>query len=278
MAGNQSPIYSRVGDIQGPTLLTNPVAAGSNASYNGSDANTYHLYAADYLNGGFVQRIRLKANGTNAANVIRFWIHNGLGTLGTTTTAPQTPTATVSASVGTMTPGTYYMRVQALDAFGQPGPFSTEISNTVPSTGNNLVWGWSAPATVTQGVSQYRVAIGLASNQQQFYYANISGSSVTFTQNTAYILGGNLGTFTGGYIGQIANSSTLFVSDLAYNTTFIGEMSLPATTAIATAGTVDIDYPLNIALPPGWGIIAGLGTLAGTGANGWYATAIGGKY
>jgi len=279
MAGNITPIFSRVGDVPTGVLLLNPVnsaGAANSTGYVGTDANTYQVYSADYLNGGFVQRIRLKANGTNPANVVRFWINNGAGNLQTTTTAPQTPTATLSSTQSsTMIPAVYYMKVQAIDAFGQPGPFSTEISNTVPTGGNNIVWGWTAPATATQGVSTYRVIIGLASNQQQIYFGNIAGTSVTFTQNTSYITGGTVGTFTGGLIGQVANSSAVYATSLQYNQSLIGEISLPATTAIATAGTVDIDFPLNLALPPGYRILAGLGTAT---ANGWYATAVAGKY
>lgn len=280
MAGNITPIFSRVGDIQGPVLMLNPVSATASAGatgYVGTDANTYNVYFADATNGGFVQRIRLKANGTNPANVVRFWICNGLGNIQTTTSAPTTPTATLSATQTTnvqqLTPATYFMKVQAIDAFGQPGVFSTEISNTVPAGGNNIVWGWSAPSTTTQGVSAYRMVLGLATNQEQFYIANIAGSVTSFTQNTSHFT--TLSTYTGGFIGQIANSTATYVTSMTYNSTLIGEISLPATTAIATAGTVDIDYPLNIALPPGYSIIAGLGTAT---ANGWYATAIAGKY
>ena len=61
----------------------------------------------------------------------------------------------------------------------------------------------------------------------------------------------------------------------AANNTFYGEVSLPATTATATAATVDIDYPLNFALPPGYRIYVGLGTAVATG---WTVTTIGGVY
>jgi len=271
MAGNQSPIFSRVGDVQGSVLMLNPVGT-TGAGYTGLDANTYSIYSADPTNGGFVQRIRLKSNNTNPANVVRFWMCNANGDYATTTTAPQTPTATISATSGTMTPGTYYMKVQALDAYGQPGSFSSEISNTVPSTGNNIVWGWSAPATVTQGVSGYRLAIGVAANQEQFVIANVTGTS--YTQNTTFFTG-QLGNQVGQFTGYIGNSSATFTTSLLLNTTLIGEVSIPAFTASATAATADVDYPLNIAVPPGYRIIAGLGT---TTANGIFATAIAGKY
>jgi predicted ribonuclease toxin of YeeF-YezG toxin-antitoxin module len=61
----------------------------------------------------------------------------------------------------------------------------------------------------------------------------------------------------------------------ATNNTFYGQVSLPATTAINTAATVEIDYPMNVALNPGFRIYAGLGT---TVAASWVCTAVGGKY
>ena len=61
----------------------------------------------------------------------------------------------------------------------------------------------------------------------------------------------------------------------ATNNTFYGQISLPGTTAINTAATVEIDYPMNIALNPGFRIYVGLGT---TVAAGWVCTAVGGKY
>ena len=61
----------------------------------------------------------------------------------------------------------------------------------------------------------------------------------------------------------------------ASNNSFFGQVSLPGTTASNTAATVEIDYPMNVALPPGFRIYVGLGT---TVAAGWVCTAIGGKY
>lgn len=61
----------------------------------------------------------------------------------------------------------------------------------------------------------------------------------------------------------------------AANNSFYGEISLPATTAIATAATVEIDYPMNFALPPTFTIYVGLGT---TVVAGWVCTPIAGEY
>lgn len=77
-----------------------------------------------------------------------------------------------------------------------------------------------------------------------------------------------------------ASVARIFLNNGSANTTaannsFYGEVSLPGTTAIATAATIDIDYPMNFALPPGFRIYVGLGT---TVAAGWVCVAIGGEY
>jgi hypothetical protein len=140
MAGNTTPIFSRIGAIGGIGSTTLTTAA---ADYTGVGANNSLIFTSDATNGGFVQRVRLKAIGTNVATVARIYINNG-STNGTAT-----------------------------------------------------------------------------------------------------------------------------------NNVFYGEISLPATTAATTAATVDIDYPMNFALPAGYKLYAGLGA---TVASGWVASVIAGAY
>lgn len=140
---NASPIFSKEGAIglnAGATLGTAIVS-----DYNGTGTNNAVVFTADATNGGFVQRLRFKALGTNAVSVARIYINNG------------------SAN---------------------------------SSSGNN---------------------------------------------------------------------------------TFYGEISLPSTTASTTAATVDIDYPLNFALPAGYRIVVGI-SAASTLASGWAVTTIAGAY
>lgn len=59
------------------------------------------------------------------------------------------------------------------------------------------------------------------------------------------------------------------------NSVLIGEVSLPATTANAAGSTIDIEYPINRAVKPGYEIYVGLGTAV---AAGWQFAAIGGEY
>jgi hypothetical protein len=63
----------------------------------------------------------------------------------------------------------------------------------------------------------------------------------------------------------------------AANNTFYGELSLPSTSASTTAATVDIDYPLNFALPAGYRIVVGISATT-TLASGWTPTVIAGSY
>lgn len=61
----------------------------------------------------------------------------------------------------------------------------------------------------------------------------------------------------------------------ATNNSFYGEQSLPGTTAINTAATIEMDYIMNFALPAGFRIYVGLAT---TVAAGWVVTPVGGEY
>jgi hypothetical protein len=72
MASNYNPIYSKVGDIQwGTTAITT-----ANTAKDGT-GTVLTVFAADTANGGFVQRIRFRAAGTNVATVARIFINNG---------------------------------------------------------------------------------------------------------------------------------------------------------------------------------------------------------
>lgn len=63
----------------------------------------------------------------------------------------------------------------------------------------------------------------------------------------------------------------------AANSSFLTEISLPATTASATAAQPDFVIPLNLALPAGYKIYLTVGTAPG-GSGQFSATAVGGKY
>jgi len=65
------------------------------------------------------------------------------------------------------------------------------------------------------------------------------------------------------------------VNTSAANNQLIGQISLPATTAINTAATAEPEYALEMMIPPTFRIYIGLGT---TVAASWIATCVGGDY
>lgn len=79
---------------------------------------------------------------------------------------------------------------------------------------------------------------------------------------------------------NVATVARIFINNgstpaTATNNTFFGEVSLPATTATNTAATVEIIYPLEMAIRAGFRIYVGLATAV---AAGWTANAIAGQY
>lgn len=247
MAGNAAPIYSRVADIQGGDVITT-----ASADYTGQGILNASVFTADATNGGFVQRLRFKALGTNVATVARIYINNGQGRLVSSVSAVSgTPTGTPSSSGGTLQTGTYFAKIVAVDQYGIPTAASTETASvSVTGPTGSISWAWTA---VTGAVS-YRVYVGPVTGGQVSYFTSSTNS---FTQTTA--------------VGVRDNLST----GVNNNNSFYGEVSLPATTATNTAATTDIDYPMNLALPPSYRIIVGNAT---TVAAGWQVMAIGGAY
>jgi len=111
-------------------------------------------------------------------------------------------------------------------------------------------------------------------------YTGVSGNhQLVFTadaNNGGYIqklrfkaIGTNVATVARIYLNNGSTNGT------AANNVFYGELSLPASTATNTASTGDIEYPLELALPPGFKIYVGVAT---TVAAGWICTAVGGQY
>jgi hypothetical protein len=73
-------------------------------------------------------------------------------------------------------------------------------------------------------------------------------------------------------------ASGALVSNTSLNTHKIGEIGLPAVTVSQTLAAPHIEYPLNMAIPPGYRISVAFGTSTGTGTNGWAVQGVGGKY
>jgi len=246
MSGNISPIFSRAGDIQGGVILT----TGAN-DYSGQNINNAIVFSADPSNGGYIQRLRFKALGTNVATVCRIFINNGLGRLAPVIPAVSTaPTGVASNSDGTLQSGSYYAKIIAVDQYGSKTAISSE-SQAVSVTGptGSIVWTWPS----VDGAASYMVFVGNAPNEQVSYFKTTED---WFFQSDPI-----------GIVGTV-NGSTI-------NNWLFGELSLPATTASSNSANIEIDYPMNFALPPKYSILVGLGTSV---AGGWSVSAIGGKY
>ena len=251
MAANTAPIFSKVGDIQGGVTLISAAA-----DYTGASVNNSIVFQADATNGGFLQKLRFKAIGTNAATVARIYINEGYVPVATTVGTPAGLAGTPSSSGGSLQPATYYAKLQGIDQWGAPGAFSAEASATTTGTTGSIAWAWTA----LTGAVSYRLFVGPATGSQVIYFTSSTNS---YSMTTATI---NLTT------NLPAQGVT---TDFTTNNLFYGECSLPATTAATTSATVDIDYPMNIALPPAFHIVVGLGAAV---AAGWVVTGIAGKY
>ena len=73
MAGNNYPIYSKVGDIQWSTTAV----TAANTTTDLTTGTIYLIFTADATNGGYVQKLRFRSLGTNIATVARIWLNNG---------------------------------------------------------------------------------------------------------------------------------------------------------------------------------------------------------
>lgn len=248
MAANTAPIYSRQGDVQGGDILFTGVN-----DYTGQSTSTVVVFASDLTNGGFVQRLRFKAaGGTTNATSARIYYNNGQSRfLGQAAAPTAAPTGTPSISGGTLSTGTFFGRVVTIDGYGGKSAAGLE-SATVNVTGpsGSITWNWVG----TSGAASYRLYVGPTTNGQLSYFTT---TTTTLVQTTSVGTRDNL---------------TVAVSN---NNTLIGELSLPIVAASSTAGTIDIDYPLNFALPPGGRILV---CLSNTVTGGWIVTAIGGEY
>lgn len=246
MPANIDPIFSRTADFQSGGTLTTAAA-----DYTGQNINNVVVFTADSSNGGFVQKLRFKALGTNVATVVRIYINNGMLRLAPTVAAPAgTPTGTPAGTGGTLATGTYYAKIVAIDQYGGQSAASTEtaVVNVTGPTGS-ITWSWTASA----GAASYKVYIGPVTGGQASYFTTTTNSYVQTSP-----------------VGQrdSLNGSVL-------NNFLFGEISLPATTASATTATPDLDYPMNIPIQAGYRVLAGLGT---TVAAGWHVTAVAGAY
>jgi hypothetical protein len=137
-------------------------------------------------------------------------------------------------------------------------PIFTAKGDTSTNDGNNI------PTNLTTAAADYT---GVSANNAIFFTAGSNGGYIERIRFKA--LGTNVASVARIYLNNGSAHTT------ATNNVLYGELGLPATTAIATAPTVDLDYPMGFVLPAAWTIYIGLGT---TVAAGWTPTVIGGQY
>lgn len=119
--------------------------------------------------------------------------------------------------------------------------------------------------TLTTAANDYT---GISANNALVFTADTTNGS--FVQRLRFKA---LGTNTASVARIYINNGS--VNTTANHNSFYGEIALAATTAIATTSTIDLDYPLNFALNPGFRIYVGLGT---TVSAGWVVIPIAGDY
>jgi hypothetical protein len=137
------------------------------------------------------------------------------------------------------------------------------IYSRVGSVSNNGTTGMNQ--LVTAAANDYT---GAGANNSLIFTADATNGG--FVQRIRFKAGGT----------NVASVARIFINNgstngTAANNVFYGEVTLPATTANAAAPTIDVDYPMNFAIDPGFRIYFGLGTAV---ASGWVATVIAGKY
>lgn len=108
---------------------------------------------------------------------------------------------------------------------------------------------------------------GVSANHQLIFTAGPNGAYVKRIHCVAK--GTNTASVLRVYLNNGSTNAT------ATNNQFLGQVSLPGTTATNTAATAEVDYPLEMMIPAGFKIYAGVGT---TVASGWVCTAVGGDY
>lgn len=245
---NTDPIYSRRGAISRAVLLKTAAA-----DYTGISEYNKEVFEGDATNGSFIQRLRFKALGTNVATVARIYLNNG-GPNQNWAAAPAAPGGTPSATGGSMLSGSYYAQVIAIDSRGQQsaiGALSALVTVSSATGIGSIAWTWTAVV----GAVSYRIYV--SSNAT-------SGNAVRYFTSA-----------TNSYTQLLMPVNGTFDDPMVGNSKLYGEVSLPATTASASSATSDIDYPMNIAIPPGWEVYVGLGT---TVAAGWLVMPVGGDY
>jgi len=131
-----------------------------------------------------------------------------------------------------------------------------------PDVSDDLTTGFGGPITLAS--NDYT---GASANYTLVHTAGTNGSYVKKLRVKA------IGTNAAGVLRIFINNGG--VNTTATNNTFYGELSLPITSATTSSATVDLEYPLDIQLNPGFKIYVGT-PVAPTA--GWVVTTVAGQY
>lgn len=108
MSANLNPIYTRVADVQWASGYITLVNTTPDLTTGTVGTNIYTLFTADSVNGGYVQKIRLRATpaGNTTATVLRLWLNNGgsTGSAGNNILIDEITLPAVTASASSATP------------------------------------------------------------------------------------------------------------------------------------------------------------------------------
>jgi len=142
---------------------------------------------------------------------------------------------------------------------GNPDPIWTRVADVSSDAGTTL------GTHIITATGDYT---GVSANHALVFTADATNGG--YIERIRFVAeGGNVPTVARIYINNGSNPAT------AANNKLYGQQSLPATIAINTATTAEIDYPMGIAINPGFRIYVGLATSV---ASGWMPTAVAGKY
>ena len=210
------------------TAISASLATTGSNIFNGNQTISGSIFIGTSTNSGY----KLDVSGSG-----RIQNNFGVGTL----SAPGIITATPSGSGGTLTTGTYYYTLVAVDGLGNTTTTGSQASASVVSTGGTgsvaLTW------TAVPGVYSYRIYQGTTTAQTQYLTSSITsatdvGSGYTTgstlpTINTTvmnYIGTGSINNFNGvnlGYgAGGINSNVVLGYNTFGSNTTGTGNVAV----------------------------------------------------
>lgn len=135
MPANFNPIYSRSPDIQYSSAYITDVSSGTSLT----QGTSYLIFTSDATNGGYVQKLRLRAapQVTTTATVLRLWVNVGTGSTTNSSNSSIIDEISLPATTGTSNAATANYEIP----LNFPLPAGYKLYATLGSCTNN---GWMA--------------------------------------------------------------------------------------------------------------------------------------